>query len=149
MKQINIRLNIKCILFIISFLKFYTNCVDCEKDCKRDGDVCANKNSYSLEIRCPLDWKPNLLNPNSDKCYSCTGTGDYYSFSQDISGTCTRVGPCDDINKKTIHGKKQCVNSCGSYLYEMGNIAILIVLVVIEKKLIHQLKNANVDIYII
>ena len=118
MKQINIRLNIKYILFIISYLKFYTNCFTCEEDCKRDGDTCANKNSYSLETRCPSDCKPNLLNANSDKCYTCTGgSGNYYSFSNDISGTCTKVSSC---SVKTIYEKKQCVSSCGSYLYEMG-----------------------------
>ena len=117
MKQINIRLNINYILFIISYLKLYINCFSCENDCKRVGNDCVYKNNYIIDDSCS-SCRPNLLNKNSEKCYSCTsGSGNNYYFENDISETCKKVGSCTN---KNIYGSNQCVNSCGSYLYEMG-----------------------------
>ena len=118
MKQINIRLNIKYIFFIISYLKLYTKCAfDCTTDCKRVGNDCVYKNNFIQGSECSA-CRPNLLNKNSEECYSCTGSGNYYSFSNDISGACTKSGSCS--GKKSVEGSNQCASSCGSYLYEMG-----------------------------
>lgn len=118
MKQINIRLNIKYIFFIISYLKLYTKCAfDCTTDCKRVGNDCVYKNNFIQGNECSA-CRPNLLNKNSEECYSCTGNGNYYSFSNDISGACTKSGSCS--GKKSVEGSNQCASSCGSYLYEMG-----------------------------
>ena len=117
MKQINIRLNINYIFFIISYLKFYTKCFDCSTDCKKVGNTCTYKNSLIQGSECS-GCLPNLLNENSEECYSCSGSGSYYSFTNDISGVCNKLSSC--IGLKSIDGSYQCAASCGSYLYEMG-----------------------------
>ena len=152
MKHIK-RLNINYILFIISYLTFYANCYSCEDDCKRVDNDCVFKSAYLTGDWCLTNCRPNLYNKDSEKCYTCNNNnGQYFYFNYEITERCgrlTRLCTVNTYHTKTIYGTNQCVTSCGSHYYEWEHIALLIALVVIEKKLIHQLNNVNVDIYII
>ena len=125
MKQIKIRLHIKYILFIISYLKLYINCAfDCKVDCKRVGNECVYENNYLTGDECSKNCRPNLYNKGSEQCYSCSDNNrPYYYFPNDISETCYGLDQlCKNLNvhKKNIYGTDQCVSSCGSNYYEMG-----------------------------
>ena len=127
-------------MFFISYLKFYARCFSREQNFKRVGNKC----DYNTPLYEGNDWdecRPNLLNGNSEKCYTCSGSRAYYYFVDDTSTTCIKTETSStsltNYHTKRIYETYQCVAACGPYLYEMGKYCYTSWLVVIEKK-IHQ-----------
>ena len=130
MKKIKFGINIYYILCISCFFTFYINCYTCSNDCKRVVNDCVNSNNFDdgAKTYCKTNCRPNLLNQDSQKCYSCKTISNqainYYYFENDISSTCKQISfnanrPCGSLTK-LIYESKQCASSCGESLYEMG-----------------------------
>ena len=96
---------------------------------KATGDECNGCDtntailcSASSGSSCNSNCRPKFTS-SSITCYLCNFSGqNFYKINDD--GTCTPKATCDS-NEKIVHGSNECVSSCDSNSYKMGDYCYL------------------------